>query len=200
VDGPDGLLSGDDDRTWVIDHFNPPYNYGLLLGGNWKGLSLEVFLQGTAGAKRQLIMRNASSDSWNGVEWRFWSENQFSSIYNPKGTMPAQTNGLSRATHTDFWARNSSFIRLKSVTLTYSIPQKALSKIGVEAASVYVTGYNLALLWNPMKYADPEMRGEEQNYLSGNETWDQQHYKYPQAALNSYPLMRTVTFGINLSF
>lgn len=61
----------------------------------------------------------------------------------------------------------------------YQIPKKFLSKIGFEAARIYLMGYNLAV-WDHIKYFDPE---------AGN----------ANAGLN-YPLPRTYTIGLDFTF
>jgi hypothetical protein len=83
---PDGIITGDDaDKTWIIDRYNPPYNFGLLLGGSWKGLSLEVFLQGLAGHQAFIASADAAAYSWTDSNWAYWSEDHFSYVSNPDG-------------------------------------------------------------------------------------------------------------------
>lgn len=81
------------------------------------------------------------------------------------------------------WAvEDGSYIRLKSVTLGYNFPQTMLAKTKViNAARLYVTGSDL---WEYSKITDG---------------WD------PEASMGvsgtgRYPFVRTVTFGMNLTF
>ena len=57
--------------------------------------------------------------------------------------------------NSSYWLRNGSFLRLKNIEIGYQIPKKFLSKIGFEAARIYLMGYNLAV-WDHIKYFDPE--------------------------------------------
>jgi TonB-linked SusC/RagA family outer membrane protein len=194
TEAPDGIInSGDVDKCWGAERFIPPYNYGLLLGGSWKGLSLEVFLQGTAGAYRSLNRRNGANDFWYGSAMGFWSRDQFDRWDNTTGQYPSLMNGISQANEDDFWFRSTSFIRLKNVTISYEFPKALLAKTFIGGARVFVNGNNLALLWNPLKEHDPEVAGSSgMNYLSVGDV--------PQTGIEMHPLMRTVTFGLNVSF
>jgi TonB-linked SusC/RagA family outer membrane protein len=198
--GPDGYAedNSDFDRDWTIDHLFPPYNYSLLLGGSWKGLSLEVFLQGTAGNQKGAMIHNGAVTYWNNNTWGYWAEDSYSVIDNPTGQYPMLVNGPGGGTGANhFWVRDASFIRLKSVTLSYDLPKKVLSKLGVADTRIFVTGYNLALLWSNMKFHDPEL-GEQSGYNSPS--WNPSSQDSPNNGVATYPLMRTVTIGLNISF
>jgi TonB-linked SusC/RagA family outer membrane protein len=201
----DDKVTGDPaDRRWIIDHYNPPYSYGLLLGGSWKGLSLEIFFNGFAGHQTFLTMDGIGGDGTiNDTSFAFWAEDHYSTFNNPDGMMPAPTNwwGLNvrgwdnahEENNPSFWVRNASFIRLKNITLSYDLPKSLLSKIGVEGLNVFLTGDNVALLYNPLKVADPELAGSF-NALSPSQG------NSPESPLVAFPLMRTWTIGLNLTF
>jgi TonB-linked SusC/RagA family outer membrane protein len=204
--GPDGYFedTSDFDKDWSIDHLFPPYNYSLLLGGSWKGLALDVFLQGTAGNQRGAMVHNGANTLWIGTTWGYWAEDSYSVIDNPDGQYPMLVNPIGGGTDANhFWVRDASFLRLKSVTLSYDLPKKILSKIGVADTRIFVTGYNLALLWNKMKFADPELGerlDDNGNNNGNNPTWSPNSQNSPNNGVATYPLMRTVTVGLNISF
>jgi TonB-linked SusC/RagA family outer membrane protein len=202
VTGPDGYATQDSDIDcdWAIDHLFPPYNYSLLLGGNWKGLSLEVFLQGTAGNQKGAMVHNGAETYWNASTWGYWAEDAYSVVENPTGQYPMLVNGPGGGTATNhFWVRDASFVRLKSVTLSYDLPKSILSRLGVADTRIYVTGYNLALLWSNMKFHDPEL-GEDLETNGNSRQNNPAGDRYANGGVAYYPLMRTVTFGLNLSF
>jgi TonB-linked SusC/RagA family outer membrane protein len=198
---PDGYATNTlADATWIMEHLNPPYNYGLLLGGSWKGLSLEVFLQGTAGNMASIQHPYASGSTWNGSAEGHWSANHFSYESNPHGTYPLPSNlggygnmGEGSTYLYSFWLRDASFVRLKTATLSYTLPTKIISKLGMSNARVSLTGNNLALLYNALKVYDPEV-STTNNHLSGlrGETLG--------TGISTYPLTRTVMFGLDISF
>jgi TonB-linked SusC/RagA family outer membrane protein len=203
VPGPDGFMnSGDIDRDWKIEHYNPPYNYGLLLGAEWKGISLEVLLQGTAGNQISIQMSDGAGSGIDAAVQGWWAADAYSYNDNPTGKFPITVNGASKP-WTDFWVRDASFLRLKNVNLAYSFPKKLLSKLGLSGAKVYVSGYNLALLWNAAQYVDPELVTPvtDINLFVKDDTLRESDTNAMLAhSLGTYPLIRTITFGLNLSF
>jgi TonB-linked SusC/RagA family outer membrane protein len=193
---PDGVLGGDEDKYWMIEHFNPPYNYGLSINIKWKGITLEALFQGTAGNQAMLQWMNWSGSGYDNAVQGWWAEDAYSWNNNPTGKMPIVVNGASRPS-TNFFVRDASFLRLKSASISYDFPKKLLSKVGLSQARIYVSGYNLALLWNSLKYVDPElvytpeMQDTNKSYINGDVAEPSNH---------TYPLTRTITFGLNLTF
>jgi TonB-linked SusC/RagA family outer membrane protein len=200
---PDGVVTEDDaDKTWIINRYNPPYNFGLLLGVSWKGFSLETFIQGLLGHQTYIATANAAGYYWYEGNWEFWSGDHFSFEGNPNGNMPAPTNmgghnmqgdGMKdMTTNHSFWVRDASFVRLKNVTLSYDVNKQLLSKTRISLARIYLTANNVALLYNPLKIFDPELAG------ATNDPTPNQNK--PGSGIYSYPLMRTITLGVNFNF
>lgn len=80
----------------------------------------------------------------------------------------------------DFWLRNASYLRLKNLQLSYSIPSSILKTSMVKRIKLFVNAQNL-FTFSPMKEFDPEKN------LKGS-TW------------YAYPSVRTYTGGINVTF
>ena len=198
---PDGRVTpGFADKTWIQKHINPPCNYGLLLGGSWKGLSAEVFFQGTAGNTAAIQHPYASSSDWYGSSEGYWSAGHFSYENNPRAVYPLPDNfggcytlGENNESIYAFWLRDASFIRLKTASLSYTFDKKLLSKLGIESARIHLTGNNLALLYNPLGVYDPEVTYTT-NSMSG----------YTGAVISTgigvYPLIRSFALGLDISF
>lgn len=77
----------------------------------------------------------------------------------------------------------SNYTRIKDITLSYSIPQKLVNQIGINALSLYVSGRNLYTFTDWIGW-DPE----ERNTARGLNNWD-----------INYPAVRSFVFGINLT-
>jgi hypothetical protein len=88
----------------------------------------------------------------------------------------------------DFLLENGSYLRLKNITLGYTLPKSLMTKIGIPdmGLRVYVTGENL-LTFTGYTGFDPEVNNDPEN---GNLGLD----------AGTYPVARTFTFGINLNF
>ena len=88
---------------------------------------------------------------------------------------------------TSQWVEDASFIRLKTITLAYSLEQKLLKKVGFTKARFYVSGTNLVTLTNYSGY-DPEVAA----------------FTYSDAVvgvdLSAYPPAKMWTFGVDFTF
>jgi len=175
---PDGKIT-DDDRAWFCDHDTPPITYGISVGASWKGLSLDALFSGAAG--NQLLM-HADGRSIQGraeeSSYGFWADHWTPD--NPDAAYPGYFGTGYKTTYpvSTFWLRDASFLRLKSLTASYGVPERIAGALGLASARVYFTGTNLLLLRDHMGDwgFDPEMRN-----------------------IRAYPLMRTFTLGMTAS-
>ncbi|MDE6653173.1 MAG: hypothetical protein K2K37_02145, partial [Muribaculaceae bacterium] len=78
-----------------------------------------------------------------------------------------------------FWRVSGTRVQLNRLTLAYSLPQNVIKRIGINKCTFNVTGQNLLSLYNP--YPDNFMDPMAGNY-------------------GSYPNLRKITLGVNLSF
>jgi hypothetical protein len=82
----------------------------------------------------------------------------------------------------DYRNHSVSYLRLKSASLGYELPESLLKKAGISKLRIFLAGTNLFTLSSLNKYGvDPEM-------LDGIK------------AGNYYPQQRTLSVGLNLSF
>ena len=110
-----------------------------------------------------------------------WDE-RFHVEKNPDGILPsvsisARPNNI---IYSDFWLKNITFLRLKNINLSYSLPKQWLAQSGIQGIRAYIAMNNLAVISNLGIYAsefDPE------SFLSNT----------------GYPPHRTFTFGLNLT-
>ena len=89
------------------------------------------------------------------------------------------------------WAKNdrfvfkTSYLRLKNLTLSYKLPQSIIKKTSISNAQFFITGSNLFTIskWPGL---DPKLLGSSVTLMS--------------VGYDSYPLSRTYTFGVKLTF
>ena len=182
-DAGDGHI-GDADRV-VLGDPNPLFIGGFSNTFTYKGFDLNVFLQFSYGNK----VMNANRILFEGT-YRF-GLNQFASYadrWSPENTDAVNyvPGGGKVNYYSDRTLEDASYLRLKTVQLGYSIPQKYLKNKVISGFRVYVSAQNLFTLTRYSGY-DPEVSIYNTPLTPG--------FDYL-----SYPRSRTFTFGLNLSF
>jgi TonB-linked SusC/RagA family outer membrane protein len=91
--------------------------------------------------------------------------------------------------HTDRWLYDASFVRLRNLSIGYTLPESITSKIKLKKARIYVSGQNL-LLFTPYEFGDPEVlrfaRSNQERNLA---------FAVPYLAT---PQVRTMMIGVNI--
>lgn len=138
----------------------PQTVYGFSFGGDYKNFDFNILFQGQ-GKSVQYV---AAESGEIGNFFSSWANNRWSPN-NTNGTYPrvdvrtssSINEGLFRS---DFWLVNTAFLRLKNVELGYTLPKDVFSKIGVDSARIYFSGFNLATF---TKANDVDPEGESSN-------------------------------------
>lgn len=155
TDGNGSITANDQVRTY--QSATPKIVYGFNLGLSYKAFSMNMLLTGQAMAK-QLINTQIQGSLISPPQWlydgRWTAENpnsQYPRAFNSNSINAGYNN------YTDFWLRDASFLRLKSLELAYSVPSKVYSKLGIGSLRVYASGFNLLSFDKMKKYGvDPE--------------------------------------------
>ena len=198
-----------------IGNSMPRYQFGLNLDFRWNGIGLSMFFQGVG--KRDWYPSRGSDFFWGGygrayvcalksqsmsntVQIDKTSENWVvtnagDNPYWPRRGYSAANNNTSTMTFpSDHFLQNAAYFRLKNLTVDYTIPKKLLEKAKIDQIKIYFSGENLAT-WSPMfkntGMFDPEViQGGDTDFHDATDTGDGY----------SYPMLRSFTFGINLTF
>ena len=209
---------GDLDR---IGNTTPRYQYGINLDFKWNGIGLSMFFQGVG--KRDwypmvetayfwgqynrpysgYLMKTQTGDNYAQIDYS--TENWVVTNYdkNPYWSRrvgySANRNVGPLTVENDHYLQNAAYIRLKNLTVDYSFPKKMLEKANIQGLRVYCSMENL-WTWSPMfKHTDmfdPEGIGV------GDSDFD----STSNIGLSgigdgmSYPMLRTITFGVGLTF
>ena len=112
---------------------------------------------------------------------------------NPGDTnvLPNPLFGNEAQQNSDRWLQKGDYIRLRNLTLGYSIPRDFISKTGIQSFRVYVQGQNL---WTFAPYfnGDPEVgigSGETSNSVG-----------FGNYNLYSYPQTQSLSVGVDIKF
>ncbi len=178
-------LNGDgkvntDDRTFIGNSF-PRYEYSFNLNLEYGIFDLNAFVQGV-GQKENYISGTGA--------WPFFAADFIPSLLavhkdywtpsNPDAAFPRLLPAIGvNGTNSSFWVKNSAYIRLKNVNLGVRLPEKLANKLGVQRARLYVSGQNLFTQTDFWEGFDPEINNNTAEF---------------------YPLMKTYTIGLNVSF
>ncbi|HEU5147414.1 MAG TPA: SusC/RagA family TonB-linked outer membrane protein, partial [Chryseosolibacter sp.] len=87
-----------------------------------------------------------------------------------------------------FWLQDASFLRLKTLQIDYTLPESALSKIGVSSMMIFVNGSNLFTL-SDIKWYDPEGTPETAS-----------HGGFSYSTGDFYPQTKIFNAGLNITF
>ncbi len=154
-------IINDDDRV-IKGHSYPSHFFGLNLSAGWKGIDLSVLLSGVAGIKQYLnntwytnVLKNGSV-----INKKFlnaWSPD------NRDSKIPSITtnDGGRNTVNNDFWLQDASYLKLRSLSLGYTLPSKWTSPL-ISRTRLYFTGENLFTLTR-FDGLDPET-GSTSNY------------------------------------
>lgn len=171
---------------------DPKISFSFNVGAEWKGFDLSLVFQGAA---QRTIFRTGDN---NGNEiWRIPMKALYLNTSNQSvgNTWSPENRGAYYPTYSNkneindynyqasSWSvEDGSYIRLKNVTLGYNVPSAFLAKTkAISSCRIYVAG---ADLWE---------------YSKINDGWDPEASRKVSAA-GRFPFVRTVTFGLNLTF
>lgn len=166
----------------IIGNNTPRYNFGFGINGEWNGFDFSAFFQGTA--KRDLWLSGRLAWGLGGGQWGSnvwentldcWREDGSNmNPYWPRFYLGNTSKNLQTQTK---YLDSGAYCRLKNIQFGYSIPRHIISHIGLQRARFYFSGDNLLTISGINSNFDPEAPAD-----------------------NVYPLSKSVSFGINLTF
>jgi TonB-linked SusC/RagA family outer membrane protein len=190
--GANRLDSMGDSR--VIGNSTPRYAYAFTGSVSWKGLTLSVVVQGIA--KRDYAPAIGDAYFWGDGSYAqmtifkqhldYWTPQNPNAYYpapytNSGGAIGAFTNKSQQVS--DRYLQNAAYMRLKNVTLNYSLPSQIIKKAHLTKMSVFVSGENLLTITKLSKIFDPETLNVAAVGVG-----------------KSYPLAQIFSAGVNISF
>jgi hypothetical protein len=159
---PDSLLTPDDRR--IIGHTDPTFTWGWTNTFKYKKLSLLFFIYGMHGFIKANPLKQANVN----IIYNWWTPD------NPTDDMWDKDDRMANAYWVDGGVdvyEHADFVRIKDITLSYDIPVKYLRAIGLDNASIYVSGKNL-LTFTRYTGMDPELDDQraiplQKEYIAG---------------------------------
>ena len=189
-----GTLEDHGDRV-VIGNSQPRFLYGFHGGFDYRGIDFSVFFQGIGhqdwypgsdnmhfwGPYSRPYVSFVGKDFMSNV----WSEDNKDAYFpRPRGYSALNPGALYYTN--DRYLQNLAYLRLKNLTLGYTLPEKLTMKAKISKLRVYFSGENL---WytSPVKkhnkYVDPELLA-----IASNKNGD------------TYSFYKTFSFGVTVTF
>jgi len=169
----------------IIGNTTSRYPFSLDLSGDWNGFDCRVFLQGIG---KKDYFPSADNHYFWGVYAQPWAnvlktnmdhwtpETPDAYFPRPKSYV-AEQDWVEVTAPNDRYLQNASYVRVKNITLGYTLPKAITQKVKIDRFRIYLSGENLWEFTNLNKNLDPEG-------LSGK----------------IYPFQRVYSCGINLNF
>jgi hypothetical protein len=158
----------------VIANTTPSWQYGITVKLNWNGWNLDLLGYGLAGFDQIL----------NNKYYQIYGGRKYSNVLidglpngNPHPALSTQYRHINFIT-SDYWVVNGGWFKLRNAELGYTLPYTMTEKIGIGALKVFARGFNLMTI-SKIKDRDPESIN---------------------AGVGAFPLCRTLTAGISVSF
>lgn len=192
----DGVIDGNDSHPMATYNL-PVFNYGLTISADWKGIDLSMNWQGAAGIYNAYDEVFTEVCPFNGgaaldiYKDRWYTANITDDPWNPhtewiKGYYPATGHSFNS------WGtgiHNTSYIRLKTLEIGYTMPKKWMGIVGVKSLRIYANAYNLLTITG-LKNMDPERPGHTGG-VNGSGSG---------ILFYNYPVNRTFNFGASIKF
>jgi hypothetical protein len=187
----------------IIGNTEPRYQYSFTLSAEWNGFFFSAFFHGVGKQDwypgRETAFWGQYNRGYNQVPaWHlgnYWTEDN-RDAYLPRYAQYNGTLGYTNYVPNDRYLQRVSYLRLKNLQVGYTLPTMWISKVGLKNARVYLSGENLTS-WSPLyKRAKNFM---DVSTATGTTDSDL-NSGYNQGAGNGYPLLKTISFGVSLTY
>jgi len=198
IDNGSALLADHGDLE-VIGNSNPRYNYGFRLGANYKGFDISVFFQGV-GSRQVWGNGFLAIPGYNAADGAspatfvddYWTPDNTGAFY-PAAYSNGGSNSANNMQVQDRYLLNMAYIRLKNLTVGYSLSSDLLKKVGVNSFRVYGALENF-ITWDHLRGLpiDPE-------YIDGYSMWNTDNYNLSRTGMGT-PAFKSISVGVQLNF
>ncbi|WP_166637897.1 SusC/RagA family TonB-linked outer membrane protein [Sphingobacterium paludis] len=206
----DGRITADD--LQILGRLDPSYSFGVGNDFKYKNLEFKFFINSIQGGKNSylgtpgMLLRNPDNSRFNNsFDFDYWTPENPDATYRAINYYTPAYGAYAENFHP---YQSRSFIRLQDVTLTYRLPESWAGRAKLANASVFVNAQNL-LTWTKWDGWDPESNQfDSSSEQAVTRSIDRGSFgsstgRTPIGVgldLNGSPVMKTYSFGINVSF
>ena len=178
----------ENDRT-ITGNYMPDFTYGYSTELKYKNIDLSVAMQGVQGNEIANIFRRYINNMEGGGNCQIDALDRWQSESNPGSGQVVRANrsatGMNGTTST-WHIEDGSYLRIKNITLGYTLPEKWLDGAGIDRARVYFSTQN------PFTFTKYSGYNPEVNMKGTSLT--------PGIDYGTYPLAKSFVFGVNVTF
>ena len=197
LSGPDGVPDGTVnalDRV-ILGSYHPDFIYGLTSNFSYKGLELNVQVEGVQGNElfnatngTHLNSFQRGNNQFRDILGNYWTEEN----PNPDAKYP-KISSATQITVSERFIEDASYLRIKSARLAYNLPVTKIGLNGFDMAQIYVSGTNL-FTFTDYSGLDPESntRGNDSSNVG-----DRLRFGHDQS---SYPAAKIYAIGLKFRF
>lgn len=172
----------------IIGNNRARYGFGFNMNADWNGFDLSLFVQGVLkknySPSGDLYFWGIYAQPWTNITYgnyydRWTEENPSQDAYFPRFKSYVAEGGYEAALTQTRYLQNATYARLKNLTFGYTLPRKWTDKANIQRLRLFFSGDNLCEITGLYKYykLDPECLGGQM-----------------------YPLQRSYSFGLNVTF
>ena len=188
----DGVID-ENDYVKISHRANNPYGLTMNFGASYKNFSFSAQFGASWGAYA-LMQTNLRQESYSNMEYKnvsaIWKDMYvYEDVLDASGNVTAAMNRNAKYPNlkysaingqaSTFWKVSAANIRLRNLTVAYSLPKEWMKPLGISSCRLNLTCQNLLSFYNP--------------YDGG--VWDTWAGTY-----GNYPNLRKFTLGVNVSF
>lgn len=190
----DGIIDSKD--KFILGNAFPRYTFGFTYGLNWKGIDFSMFWQGVG--KRDMMLRGELIEPYHANysytiykhQLDFWTPTNTEARW-PRLAAPgsdSNRNNYGNGNGSDLFLLDGKYLRLKNLTIGYTLPKEWTKHWGMQKARLYINGQNL-LTFSNNSFIDPE-----------SSEFDSKMSTSGANSGRSYPTLRYFGFGVDIEF
>ena len=184
----DGVITGDDRE--IAGDFFPDYTFGFSNTFKYKNFDFNFALQGKQGYEiyngTGFFIRNL--EGWGNGHADI---NNYYTASNPSGPYASPGKHVKTYERSKLLIEDGSYIRLRSVSLGYTLPDNVLENIFIDKLKIYVSAKNLFTITD-YTGLNPEVSSRTNSFNTGA--------LQPGVDYGAYPVDKSVVLGVNVSF
>ena len=190
----DGIIDSKD--KFILGNAFPRYTFGFTYGLNWKGIDFSMFWQGVG--KRDMMLRGELIEPYHANysytiykhQLDFWTPTNTEARW-PRLAAPgsdSNRNNYGNGNGSDLFLLDGKYLRLKNLTIGYTLPKEWTKHLGMQKARLYINGQNL-LTFSNNSFIDPE-----------SSEFDSKMSTSGANSGRSYPTLRYFGLGVDIEF